>query len=215
MTMSSPFTITLTVLDESVLRARARSSTAPHRDVIRARIVLAAADGAANTETPRGPLRTRGSTASGCAGPACRADGGAQPVRRAGGCSGSGEVRRAVSSAELASEAISREIAETISAATVRRWLAADAIKPWQHRSCIFPRDPDFQTKAARVLDLYARHWQGHPLGPDDYVISADEKSQLQALQRRHRGQPPGPGEPPCRVRPSAALVQKWYLELP
>jgi hypothetical protein len=25
-------------------------------------------------------------------------------------------------------------------------------------------------------------------------VISADEKSQLQALQRRHRGQPPGPG---------------------
>ena len=52
------------------------------------------------------------------------------------------------------------------------------------------PRDPDFQTKAARVLDLYARHWQGHPLGPDDYVISADEKSQLQALQRRHRGQP-------------------------
>ena len=35
---------------ESVLRARARSSTAPHRDEIRARIVLAAAEGAANTE---------------------------------------------------------------------------------------------------------------------------------------------------------------------
>ena len=50
MTMSSPFTITLTVLDESVLRARARSSTAPHRDVIRARIVLTAAEGAANTD---------------------------------------------------------------------------------------------------------------------------------------------------------------------
>ena len=98
------------------------------------------------------------------------------------------------SSADLATEAITRGLAETISPATVRRWLAADAIKPWQHRSWIFPRDPDFETKAARVLDLYARRWQGHPLGPDDYVISADEKSQLQALQRRHRGRPPRPG---------------------
>jgi len=50
MTMSSPYAITLTLLDESVLRARARSSTAAHRDVIRARIVLRAAEGAANTE---------------------------------------------------------------------------------------------------------------------------------------------------------------------
>jgi len=38
----------------------------------------------------------------------------------------------------------------------VRRWLHADAIKPWRYRSWIFPRDPDFATKAARVLDLYA-----------------------------------------------------------
>ena len=50
MAMSSPYVITLTLLDESILQARARSSTAAHRDVIRARIVLAAAEGAANTE---------------------------------------------------------------------------------------------------------------------------------------------------------------------
>jgi hypothetical protein len=37
----------------------------------------------------------------------------------------------------------------------VRRWLAAYGIKPWQHRSWIFPRDPDFAAKAARVHDLY------------------------------------------------------------
>ena len=35
---------------------------------------------------------------------------------------------------------------------------------------------------------------KGTPLGPDDYVISADEKSQLQALRRRHRGRAAGPG---------------------
>ena len=84
---------------------------------------------------------------------------------------------------------------EAISASTVRRWLAADAIKPWQHRSWIFPRDPDFATKAARVLDLYERRWHDADLGPDDYVISADEKSQLQARCRRHRGTPPGPAQ--------------------
>ncbi|HEY8621746.1 MAG TPA: IS630 family transposase [Dermatophilaceae bacterium] len=98
------------------------------------------------------------------------------------------------SGAELATEVVTRGLAEAISASTVRRWLSADAIKPWQHRSWIFPRDPHFEVKTARVLDLYARQWQGQPLGDDDYVISADEKSQLQALRRRHRGQPPGPG---------------------
>lgn len=98
------------------------------------------------------------------------------------------------SSSDLAAEAVSRGIVESISASTVRRWLATDAIKPWQHRSWIFPRDPDFATKAARVLDLYARTWRGKPLGENEYVISADEKSQLQALRRRHPDRPPGPG---------------------
>ena len=98
------------------------------------------------------------------------------------------------SSTELAVETVTHGIVESISASTVRRWLARAAIKPWQHRSWIFPRDPDLETKAARVLDLYARTWHGVALGPDDYVISADEKSQLQALRRRHPGRPAGPG---------------------
>ena len=36
------------------------------------------------------------------------------------------------------------------------------------------------------MLDLYARRFEGRRLRPDEYVISADEKSQLQALGRRH-----------------------------
>lgn len=84
-----------------------------------------------------------------------------------------------------------------ISGTTIWRWLAADAIRPWCHRSWIFPRDPDFESKAARVLDLYGRMWEGVPLGEDEYVISADEKTQLQALARRHPGTPPRPGA--CR----------------
>lgn len=71
-----------------------------------------------------------------------------------------------------------------------------DAIKPWQTRSWIFPRDPDFACKAARVLDLYGRVFAGKRLRPDEYVISADEKTQLQALGRRHQTAAPRPGRP-------------------
>ena len=46
---------------------------------------------------------------------------------------------------ELAREAVARGICEQISGVTVWRWLSEDAIKPWQHRSWIFPRDPRFR----------------------------------------------------------------------
>jgi hypothetical protein len=45
------------------------------------------------------------------------------------------------------------------SASTIWRWLHDDAMKPWQQRSWIFVRDPDFACKAGRVLDLYQRHF--------------------------------------------------------
>ena len=59
-------------------------------------------------------------------------------------------------------------------------------------------------TKAARVLDLYARVFDGKRLRPDEYVISADEKTQLQALGRHHETVAPGPGRP--------GLVEFEYL---
>ncbi len=80
------------------------------------------------------------------------------------------------------------------SAATIGRWLQEDAIKPWQHRSWIFPRDPDFLEKAGRVLDLYAGRWQGKLLEPADMVICADAKPSIQARKRIHQSEPPGPG---------------------
>ena len=95
------------------------------------------------------------------------------------------------SAPELARELTERrQIAASVS--TVRRWLAEDALKPWQHRSWIFPRDPDFAVKAARVLDLYAGFWDGEPLGANDFVICADEKTSIQARCRCHRTLPPG-----------------------
>jgi hypothetical protein len=53
-------------------------------------------------------------------------------------------------------------------------------------------RDPDFATKATRVLDLYQGSWEGQLLDADEYVISADEKTSIQARCRCHPTLPPG-----------------------
>jgi hypothetical protein len=81
-----------------------------------------------------------------------------------------------------------------ISRSTVWRILDRDALRPWRYRLWIFPRDPAFAAKAGRVLDWYAGWWEGAPLGPDDYVLSADEKTSIQARCRCHLGRPPRPG---------------------
>lgn len=83
-----------------------------------------------------------------------------------------------------------------MSRSTVRRILHRDAIEPWQHESWIFPCDPDFGPKAARVLDLYAGRWQGRPLRATDVVLGSDEKTSIQARRRRHPETPPQPGQP-------------------
>jgi hypothetical protein len=87
---------------------------------------------------------------------------------------------------DIQSEVLTRGLVASISGSTIWRWLDEDAIKPWTHRSWIFPRDPDFEAKAGRVLDLYAREYEGRELKPDEFVISADEKTSIQARIRCH-----------------------------
>jgi DDE superfamily endonuclease len=100
------------------------------------------------------------------------------------------------STSDLVRQVQQSGLVATISGSTLWRWLQEDAIRPWYHRSWIFPRDPEFATKAGRVLDLYAREWQGCALKDDEFVISADEKSSIQARRRKHRTQNCGPHTP-------------------
>jgi transposase len=208
---TSPYVIVLDPGEHVALQTLARRSTVEFRLVVRARIVLAAAGGASNAsiaachgvhvDTVRKwrrrfwarrlegladadrpgrppiftPVQQAQVKALACELPADRG----VPLSR-------------WSAAELAGEAVFAGIVEDISGSTVARWLAADAIKPWRHRSWIFPRDPDFATKAHRVLDLYARTWQDQPLRADEFVISADEKTSIQARCRCHPTLPPG-----------------------
>jgi hypothetical protein len=203
--------IVLTASERRRLKKLARSRTAPYQQVIRVRIVLDAARGYSNNEIARrygvvvDTVRLwRGRYADqGLEGLKDRPRSGRPrhftPIQRAEvtalACQLPAETGVPLSrwgSGDLAAEVISRGIAPAMSAATVRRILAADALKPWQYRSWLFVRDPDFAAKAARVLDLYARRWDGAALGEEEYVISSDEKTSIQARCRCHPTLPPG-----------------------
>jgi transposase len=204
-----PVTVTGAIRREVTRRARGQKT--PYRDKIRAQIVLLAArrwsNAAIAAEVGVGvdTVRTwRGRFAvEGLAGLVDRARSG-RPARftpvqvaqvKALACqlpARAGAPLSRWSCPELAREAMTQGIAEAMSASTVWRWLAREAIKPWQYRSWLFPRDPDFAAKAGRVLDLYERRWQGKKLGRREYVICSDEKTSIQARCRCHPSLAPG-----------------------
>lgn len=213
MSRRSPYVVVLSSADREVLEARARAYSAPHAEVVRAKIVLMAADGDANTVIAARlnvhvDVVSRWRRRFVVGGLAELADRKRSGRPRSFSAAVVTEVKAMAceppqdrqvplsrwSSTELARQAMAEGLVETVSGSTVRRWLAADAIRPWRYRSWIFPRDPEFATKAGRVLDLYERVWDGVELGADDYVISADEKSQLQAVSRCHPELAAAPG---------------------
>jgi transposase len=213
--MRSLHVVNLTASQRSELEVLSGRVSAPYRQVVRARIVLAAANGESNAGIAR-RLMVCVDTVRLWRGRFCvEGIDGLMDRRRSGrprtfAAAAVAEVKALAcelpartgvplarwSCPELAEQARLRGIVDSVSASTVRRWLADDALKPWQHVSWIFPRDPYFAHKATRVLDLYARAWEGEPLGENDFVLSVDEKPGVQARRRIRPSVPPGPGRP-------------------
>src|SRR5438067_2441042 len=192
--------VTLTTADRHRLSKMAYGHKTPYRDRQRETIVLLAARGRSNnqiankTQTHVDTVRLWRNrfAAEGMAGLTDRKRSGRPrrftPVQvaevKALACQLPAETGAALSRwscPELAREVRLRGIVASVSASTVRRWLATDALKPWQYRSWILIRDPEIRPKAARVLDLYAGVFDGQPLTPQEYVLSADEKTSIQA----------------------------------
>ncbi len=105
---------------------------------------------------------------------------------------------------DLAREVCGTGLVASVSGSTIWRWLHQDAIRPWYQRSWIFPRDPEFAAKAGRLLDLYAREWEGRTLKEDEFVISADEKTSIQARRRKHPTQA-------CRPRTPMRVEHEYF----
>jgi Homeodomain-like domain len=96
------------------------------------------------------------------------------------------------SAAELARAVIQRRIVRRISASTIRRWLQADRIKPWQYQSWQRPTDPRFLERAIPILKLYERAQLLARQG--QIIVCADEKTSIQARKACGRTMPAGSG---------------------
>jgi transposase len=207
----SPFRVRLTASERKLLKRWVRTPTAPYRQVLRAKVVLLAAAGHPNAHIAE-RLQVTGNTVrkwrrrfsqQGLVGLRDRPRSGrprrfpAAVVAEAKAIACELPAIRSTptsrwSLADLREELLVTGLVREISTTTLWRWLAEDAIRPWQHRSWVFPRAPDFAARAGVVLDLYQRRFQGRQLEPGQFVISADEKTSIQARCRCHPTLPPG-----------------------
>jgi transposase len=198
--------------DRRRLDAWARAGTTPQRLARRARLVLGTATGLGSRALAHQERVSRATVrrwrarflAAGCAGLHDRPRSGRPPTVRpatralvvALACERPAERAAPLSRysvADLAARAADLAPGAAISRSTVWRLLDRDALRPWRSHPWLFPRDPLFLEKAGPVLDLYAGRWDGAPLGPDEFVLSADEKTSIQARARCHPTLPPGP----------------------
>jgi transposase len=208
--------VVLTAAERKTLKMRVRGAKTPHRDRLRAQIVRAAARGHANerisadlgvgVDTVR---KWRGRFAE-------HGLGGLVDLPRSGRPRRITALERAAVVAlacqlpasagvplarwtgpELAAELTAQGLVNSpVSASSILRILAEHPVKPWQYQSWIYPRDPDFATKATVVLDLYQGRYEGKPLRPGDRILSVDAKPSIQARGRCHPTLPAASGRP-------------------
>ena len=208
--------VMLTAAERKTLKRRVRGAKTPHRDRVRAQIVRAAARGHAN-ERIAADLRVGVDTVRKWRGRfAEHGLGGLLDLPRTGRPRRITALQRAAVVAlacqlpaatgvplarwtgpELAVELTAQGLVDSpVSASSILRILSEHPVKPWQYQSWIYPRDPNFATRAGVVLDLYQGRYQGKPLRPGDRILSVDAKPSIQARGRCHPTLPAAPGRP-------------------
>ena len=222
--------VTLTAAERATLKKRARGAKTPHRDRLRAQIVLAAARGRDNARIAA-DLRVTADTVRKWRGRfAVRGLAGLADLPRSGRPRRISELTRAAVVAlacqlpaatgvplsrwtgpELLAELSQAGVADALSVSSVLRILAEHPVKPWQYQSWISPRDPDFEAKAAVILDLYQGYYQGTRLQPGDRILSVDAKPSIQA---RGRCRPTAPAARGTPVRVEHEYVRHGALAL-
>ena len=106
-----------------------------------------------------------------------------EPVEREGG-----RTTRPI--AALVQEAVARGLVPRISRSSYQRILAAGELRPHRVRGWLHSPDPQFREKVTAITRLYLQP----PTGA--VVLSIDEKTGMQALERRFPDRPAIPGRP-------------------
>jgi transposase len=230
MPLSRAVPVRLTAAECTTLKKRVRGVKTPHRDRLRAQIVLAAARDRDNARIAADLQVTVDTVRKWRGRFAGRGLDGLRDLLRSGRPRRISELTRAAVVAlacqlpaatgvplsrwtgpELLTEVIQATPQEKLSASSVLRILAEHPVKPWQYQSWISPRDPDFDAKAAVILDLYQGLYQGTRLQPGDRILSVDAKPSIQARGRCRPTAPAARGRP---VRVEHEYVRHGALAL-
>jgi len=196
--------IVLSQEERVTLERWARGRSTPARLVQRARIVLEAAAGARNIDIARSAGTDRLTVArwrarfaerrlEGIRKDAPRS--GRRPTRREAAAEGIVEYttqRRPANATHWTTRTLARELG--VSHSMVHRVWRAEGLKPHLERTFKVSNDPHFAEKVRDVVGLY--------LDPPEHalVLSVDEKSQIQALDRTQPSLPMYPGRAGTRT---------------
>ncbi len=90
----------------------------------------------------------------------------------------------------LREEVLRREIVRSIGRSTVHRILSEVDLKPHKTEGWLHSPDPKFREKATEICELYLNP------PPGSAVVSVDEKTGMQAIERKHPDRPSLPGRP-------------------
>ena len=93
---------------------------------------------------------------------------------------------------DLATHIINDAHFRNMSSSTIQRILAEAELKPHKVRSWMHSADPEFEKKALDICGLYLKAPALYQKG--ELVLSTDEKTSIQALERKHPGKPASPG---------------------
>ncbi len=89
---------------------------------------------------------------------------------------------------ELCERAVQRGVVPHISRSHLQRILQAGDVRPHRVRQWLHSPDPQFREKVNAICELYRQQ----PLG--SVVLSIDEKTGIQAIERKHADRAPQPG---------------------
>lgn len=202
--------VILSAEDRRKLERVDAAATAAQRDALRARIVLRAAEAVPNERiaseldiTPNTVRKWRGRfAAAGLPGLVDRPRPGRppaiDPVARcriiAVACDAPPDAAAACrpiwTLVSLQQAVLEAAIVARVSASTIWRILHHADLRPHHHRMWLHSPDPDFARKVTEVVELYL-----HPPA-NSVVLSIDEKTGMQALERKYPGRHPRPGQP-------------------
>ncbi len=181
------------------LARRVRAATSTQRDALRARIILACAEGG-NAKAVAARVDTSSRTVERWRGRFLRKGlDGLRDAPRRGHAPKFGAVTRLelISLAceperrtidELVAEATKRGVVESIGWSSVQRILSKVDLRPHLVEGWVHSPDPLFKEKVTAITDLYLHR------PTDSVVLSIDEKTGMQALERRFPDRAPALG---------------------